>query len=97
MSSTVWEKQAQALKAAGAADRKPAFSLPSKDIKKQSMFSGCLQNFVRPVSLGDGLLSITGSEPQQKNENCVSYRRNMWCMCIIFCSVFSLWGSCISP
>lgn len=50
MSSTVWEKQAQALKAAGAADRKPAFSLPSKDIKKQSTFSGCLQNFVRPVS-----------------------------------------------
>ena len=34
VSSTVREKQAQALKAAGTSERKPAFSLPSKAIKK---------------------------------------------------------------
>ena len=38
VSSTVREKQVQALKAAGTSDRKSTFSLPSKDIKKQSMF-----------------------------------------------------------
>ncbi|XP_050738764.1 protein inturned-like isoform X2 [Eriocheir sinensis] len=43
VSSTVWEKQAQALKAAGAAERKPAFSLPSKDIKKQNKLLGLLK------------------------------------------------------
>ncbi|XP_045101276.1 protein inturned-like [Portunus trituberculatus] len=43
VSSTVREKQAQALKAAGTSERKPAFSLPSKDIKKQNKLLGLLK------------------------------------------------------
>ncbi|KAG0713494.1 Protein inturned [Chionoecetes opilio] len=43
VSSTVREKQAQAMKAAGATDRKPAFALPSKDIKKQNKLLGLLK------------------------------------------------------
>lgn len=37
VSSTVREKQAQAFKASGGGEKKPAFSSPSKDIKKKSM------------------------------------------------------------